>query len=216
MTENNPEKKTKRPSIKSEILKAAEEEFLKKNYRLASVDEIVEKAGVTKRTFYKYFPSKLALFIHVFEAHLARLEKELSKKTRAASVRKEIEQHYRKLFRFTQKNEKFMYLYWIMDSNEFEGEIPQELTSRVQRLTKEMFNTAENLFDRARASGEIIDVDTLLLAHLLSAVNKGIFIHASKEKRFDIAKINPSDLFNVLFAIMEQGLFTKPPGGKNQ
>lgn len=214
MLENNTEKKTKRPSIKSEILKAAEEEFLKKSYRAASVDEIVEMAGVTKRTFYKYFPSKLALFIHVFEAHLSKLERELSKKSRAATVSKEIEQHYRKLFRFTQKNEKFMYLYWIMDSNEFEGEIPQELTSRVQRLTNEMFKTSKDLFDKAKASGEIIDVDTLLLAHLLSAMNKGIFIHANKEKRFDIAKINPSDLYNLLFAIMDQGLFTKPSGGK--
>jgi len=154
--------------------------------------------------------------MHVFEVHLSKLKKELSSKSRAVSVQKEIEQHYRKLFRFTHKNEKFMRLYWMMDSSEFEGEIPPELICQVQRLTHEMFKTSLDIFDRAKASGEIINVDTFLLVHLLSAVNKGIFIHASKEKRFEIAKINQSELFSLLFAILEQGLFTKPTGGDKQ
>ncbi|NJE84869.1 TetR/AcrR family transcriptional regulator [Thermococcus sp. CX2] len=40
------------------ILKAAEELFAEKGYDKTTVDEIVEKAGVAKGTFYNYFKSK--------------------------------------------------------------------------------------------------------------------------------------------------------------
>ena len=47
------------------ILNAAKKLFIEKKYNTITVDEIAKIAGITKRTLYLYYPSKLALFIHV-------------------------------------------------------------------------------------------------------------------------------------------------------
>ena len=44
------------------ILEAAKSLFLSQGYRTTSMDEVAEKAGVTKQTVYRYFPSKEELF----------------------------------------------------------------------------------------------------------------------------------------------------------
>lgn len=44
------------------ILLAAEREFLQKGYEKASLRQIVKEAGVTTGAFYRYFPTKQALF----------------------------------------------------------------------------------------------------------------------------------------------------------
>ncbi|NJE13628.1 TetR/AcrR family transcriptional regulator [Thermococcus sp. LS2] len=43
---------------REKILKAARELFAEKGYDKTTVDEIVERAGVAKGTFYNYFKSK--------------------------------------------------------------------------------------------------------------------------------------------------------------
>ena len=43
---------------KQELLKTAYEMFLSKGYENTSIDEIIEKAGIAKGTYYYYFPSK--------------------------------------------------------------------------------------------------------------------------------------------------------------
>lgn len=43
---------------KQELLRIAYEMFLSKGYENTSVDEIIEKAGIAKGTYYYYFPSK--------------------------------------------------------------------------------------------------------------------------------------------------------------
>lgn len=219
MEQNVNKRRARKTTIRNEIIKAAEEIFLEKGYRLASVDEIAERADVTKRTLYKHFPSKLALFIYMFDVHLLKLEKELSSSRIKAnsSSAKDIKQNYRALFNFTLKNEKFMRLYWMIDSNEFEGEIPAELVDHVNKLTNRMLVINRSSVEKACSTGVIIDVNPILLVHLLSAINKGIFIHANKEKRFDVAEIKPRELFDLLLMILEKGLFTQTlKGGKKQ
>lgn len=49
----------KHPSVrKAELLAIAQALFLERGYDAASVDEIIARAGVSKGTFYYYFPSK--------------------------------------------------------------------------------------------------------------------------------------------------------------
>jgi AcrR family transcriptional regulator len=49
-----------------EILKTARELFWKHGFRRVSIQEISEKSGVSKMTFYKYFPNKIDLAKTVF------------------------------------------------------------------------------------------------------------------------------------------------------
>ncbi len=55
------------PSGKYEdILKTAQDLFWKHGFRRVSVEEICKKAGVSKMTFYRYFPNKIELAKTVF------------------------------------------------------------------------------------------------------------------------------------------------------
>ncbi|GAB4345277.1 MAG: hypothetical protein Kow0099_25380 [Candidatus Abyssubacteria bacterium] len=60
-----------------DIVRAAVEVFSRKGYRLAQMEEIAERAGVSKATLYYYFESKLHLFQYVLENAVAGGDGEL-------------------------------------------------------------------------------------------------------------------------------------------
>ncbi len=194
--------------FRSRILRNAEELFLTKRYSSITIDEIAARAGITKRTLYKYFPSKLALYVSMFDDYLRRLSEEIVAAARIdTSADRLVSRMWDVLFLFTRSNERFMRLYWLVDSDEFEGEIPEELVRHVQEHTANMFSAAVRANTHAIEDGLIIRVDPLLLAHLMSAINKGIFIHASKERRFNIAELTADDLNDLMSTILQRGLF---------
>lgn len=197
-------KKLKRLSI----TQAAEEIFLKKRYREITVDEIASHAGVTKRTLYKYFPSKLALYVYMFDDFLQQLHMETSATIKLDLTTNEIlSKLIDVLHSFTKKNEKFMHLYWMVDSEEFDGAVPQELVDRVNVLTASLFKMSVAVVKKGQAEGIISNGDPELLVHLISAINKGIFTHVRKERGFEIADIDPDTLYKILLTILNEGLF---------
>ncbi|WP_052712202.1 TetR/AcrR family transcriptional regulator [Domibacillus indicus] len=52
---------------KKNVMKAAHALFVEKGYTATSVQDILEKSGISKGTFYNYFPSKSELLISIFE-----------------------------------------------------------------------------------------------------------------------------------------------------
>lgn len=69
-----PRTREHKKKIKSlEIMRVAEELFLKNPYSAITVDEVARQSGITKKTLYAYFPSKLALFTRMFDDYLQKL-----------------------------------------------------------------------------------------------------------------------------------------------
>ena len=68
-----------RDARRSRILGAAARVFARSSFEHASMDEIAAEAGVGKPTLYRYFPSKDALFVAVFEHALDDLEGRLDR-----------------------------------------------------------------------------------------------------------------------------------------
>jgi len=197
------------------ILNAAKKLFIEKKYNTITVDEIAKIAGITKRTLYLYYPSKLALFIHVFDKHLQDLHQQLAKGTKQDLPIKElIISLIQILHRFTKKNEKFMRLFWTLDSDEFNGNIPEELLRRITVWTRAMFEDLIKIVELGQREGVIVDYNPELLIHLLSALNKGIFIHTNKESRFSIADIDPDSLYEIAVNLLSAGLFKQLPQDK--
>ncbi len=193
------------------IIAAAEHVFMKKGFRAATMDEISDQASVTKRTLYKHFPSKLALFVRMTDVYMSGLRREMAEVASSTTAPKEnIRDLYHAVFQFTLRHQKFMRLFWIVDSEEFEGEMPKDLVEQVKGPTSEAFTKYADLMARAGDQGVVRSFDPLLLVHLFSAVNKGIFMHANKERQYEIADIKPEDLFELFMAILDGGLFTKP------
>lgn len=194
------------------VLSAAEEIFLKRPYSAITMDEVAKTAGVTKKTLYTYFPSKLALFIHIIEDYLQRLNKAL-----LTSINKELppdqalREIIRILFSFTRENEKIMRLFWTLDSEEFEGELPQDLVMGIRFWNRGLIDHAVDLIKQGQTRGLIRPFDPETLVHVVSAFNKGIFIHTNKQSKFSIADINPERLQEVYLDLLTTGLFINPP-----
>lgn len=82
MEENLSKREANKVQKKEAFIKAAEELFVEKGFENTSVEEIVKRAGLTKRTLYQYFQSKEDLYYAValkgarllYEASMVALE----------------------------------------------------------------------------------------------------------------------------------------------
>ncbi|AEF34207.1 MULTISPECIES: TetR/AcrR family transcriptional regulator [Mycobacteriaceae] len=64
------------------ILAAARVEFTRHAFRRANIDAVAQRAGVSRRTLYRHFPTKEALFEHLVEADTQALFAELGQAAR--------------------------------------------------------------------------------------------------------------------------------------
>ena len=54
---------------KEEILRSAAQVFAEKGYRLSSINDIIERAGIARGTFYLYFSSKQEAFLELIQSY---------------------------------------------------------------------------------------------------------------------------------------------------
>nr|WP_221308742.1 TetR/AcrR family transcriptional regulator [Nocardiopsis mwathae] len=54
---------------RKQLLAAAQEVFVAQGYHAAAMDEIAERAGVSKPVLYQHFPGKLELYLALLEQH---------------------------------------------------------------------------------------------------------------------------------------------------
>ena len=70
-TNNNPARGTRLPrsARREQLLGAAQEVFVANGYHAAAMDDIAERAGVSKPVLYQHFPSKLELYLALLDQH---------------------------------------------------------------------------------------------------------------------------------------------------
>lgn len=62
-----------RPARRRQLLGAAREVFVAQGYHAAAMDEIAERAGVSKPVLYQHFPGKLELYLALLDESAAEL-----------------------------------------------------------------------------------------------------------------------------------------------
>jgi AcrR family transcriptional regulator len=62
-----------RSARRKQLLGAAQEVFVAQGYHAAAMDDIAERAGVSKPVLYQHFPSKLELYVALLDQHAERL-----------------------------------------------------------------------------------------------------------------------------------------------
>src|SRR6185295_15563585 len=62
-----------RTERRAQLLAAAQEVFAANGYHAAAMDDIAERAGVSKPVLYQHFPGKLDLYIALLESHVDTL-----------------------------------------------------------------------------------------------------------------------------------------------
>jgi AcrR family transcriptional regulator len=64
-----------RSERRAQLLRAAQDVFVSRGYHAAAMDEIAERAGVSKPVLYQHFPGKLDLYLALLDAHCDTLER---------------------------------------------------------------------------------------------------------------------------------------------
>src|SRR2546423_12992588 len=62
-----------KPARRRQLLGAAREVFVAQGYHAAAMDEIAERAGVSKPVLYQHFPGKLDLYLALLDESVAAL-----------------------------------------------------------------------------------------------------------------------------------------------
>src|SRR6201981_3271885 len=62
-----------KPARRRQLLAAAQEVFVAQGYHAAAMDEIAERAGVSKPVLYQHFPGKLELYLALLDESVAAL-----------------------------------------------------------------------------------------------------------------------------------------------
>ena len=62
-----------RSARRVQLLEAAQEVFVESGYHAAAMDEIADRAGVSKPVLYQHFPGKLDLYLALLDQHSGEL-----------------------------------------------------------------------------------------------------------------------------------------------
>ena len=62
-----------RPARRAQLLEAAQAAFVESGYYAAAMDDIAERAGVSKPVLYQHFPSKLELYLALLDDRASEL-----------------------------------------------------------------------------------------------------------------------------------------------
>jgi TetR/AcrR family fatty acid metabolism transcriptional regulator len=185
--------------------------FSQKKYRDISMEEIARLSHITKGTLYKYFPSKIALFVSIFESYLRHfMTGEMMMTYAGMSYREALAAMFQRLYEFTRDNRGFMRLFWMLNSDTLDGEIPEELLGRIHTLNVTIIELTARCLEGKKCSGMLGDIHPILVTHLLSAMNKGLFMQVDKEKGFDIPSVSEDKLFDLMRKVL---LFCADEGG---
>jgi AcrR family transcriptional regulator len=190
MSEDGPGKFSRK---REDIVHAAEQLFLQKGIRPVTVEEIVQQAKVSKRTFYKYFSDKEAIVEQVLLTIINSMVNRITRMIEKAERDRLSEKDFLKLFDTNEYERLFQ--------SGFTGELLRDYPELVLKLNSQWLGLAVPLFRRligmAQANGILrkdIDVDMLItytimirrsyLEHL--RLPEGMSLKAFTQKFYDM------------------------------
>lgn len=183
------------------LLEAAEQVFADLGYHDASIVKITEAAGVAHGTFYRYFPSKQAIFDELVDDLNRRVRWSMSEAAAGARSRAEIERRgFEAFFRFTAEHPA---LYRIIRQAEFVS--PGALHRHYDRIAAGYIQGLRKAMD----AGEITPADPQVLAWALMGV--GEIIGMRWILWGDTSQV-PADVFEQAVGFVLRGLGTDPDG----
>lgn len=146
------------------LLDAAERVFAELGWETASIVKITETAGVSQGTFYRYFPSKQAIFDELVADLNRRVRRAMSEGAARGSTRVEAERYgFEAFFEFTAEHPG---LYRVIRQAEFAS--PPALHRHYERIADGYVQALEE----AIASGEIASADPEVLAYALMGIGE--------------------------------------------
>src|SRR5579859_6893434 len=143
-----------------QLLDAALEVFVTQGYHAAAMDEIAERAGVSKPVLYQHFPGKLDLYLALLDESVAELISAVSAALASTSDNKEwVPATFRAFFDYVSgAGEAFRLV--------FESDLSNEQAVRA-RLDRAMYECAEMVSEFIREDAGVSDAQADLLGMAL-------------------------------------------------
>ena len=181
--------------------------FATHSYHSISMDEIASKACISKRTLYKYYPSKAQLFISIFEQNLRQLDAENAllesrEDVKGKSFSDILIGLFTALYEFTDKHRQFMELFWMLNSDTLEKGTSEEVAGHILQLNNRIMEKSAKLLEESTPTGIFKDMSPILITQFYSAINKGIFLQAEKEARIGIDIVTQDDLYQTACSML--------------
>ncbi|MDO4489642.1 MAG: TetR/AcrR family transcriptional regulator [Lachnospiraceae bacterium] len=177
---------TKGEKTKKHLYQCSLELFREKGYDNVSVNEIVEKAGTAKGTFYVHFSSKAAVIsemFHEYDAYYKTLEEQMDPE---ASVTERLEEFIRASCNFTEKKIGLDLIRVLYIHQLTEGTIEQDAL----RSDRELYRIIKTFLLHGQTKGELrADFDIQQITDYLIRSIRGTFYEwAMKEGAFSLTE----------------------------
>jgi AcrR family transcriptional regulator len=149
-----------RPARRRQLLGAAREVFVAQGYHAAAMDEIAERAGVSKPVLYQHFPGKLELYLALLDESAAELIDAVSQALASTSDNSErVPATFRAFFDYVSGvGEAFRLV--------FESDLSNEPAVRA-RLNQTMYECAGMVSEFIRSDAGVSDEEADLLGMAL-------------------------------------------------
>ncbi len=180
-------------------------ELIAKNgYNKVSMDEIAARSGITKRTLYKYFPSKYALLLHIFEHYLKAIyDMSTLRASRMLPAEQFVQEMLRELFHFSTKNFTFMKLFWMLDSSEAEGDAFPALKEHIRLWNSNILQVSAGALRRAGMTGWFANFTPEEVVEMTSALNKGMMIQLNKDRQLNLNSVKSERFVHLFMGLLE-------------
>ena len=149
-----------RPARRRQLLGAAQEVFVAQGYHAAAMDEIAERAGVSKPVLYQHFPGKLELYLALLDESADELVKIVSEALSSTTDNKQrVPATFQAFFDFVSSSGEAFRLV-------FESDLSNEPAVR-ERLDRTMRDCAEMISQFIREDAGLRDDEARLLGMAL-------------------------------------------------
>jgi AcrR family transcriptional regulator len=139
---------------KEEILKAAQEVFFEKGLQSSTMDEIAEKAELSKGTLYLYFKSKEDLYLAVLIEGMGILYRMFDDAIRqSASPAEAIEQLGLTYHRFYLEQRNYFRMFHFFQSPQFHKQVSEEMMAACTLQNQKVWDLAMRVIERGRREG---------------------------------------------------------------
>jgi len=191
------------------ILRAAREVFFEDGFHRATVDQVAQRAEVSKGTVYLYFESKETILAHLILEGLHQLVGELEQ-AYAADEPLSAEERLRRLgqayFRFFQREPVYYRFMMAMDRGRFQETVAPEVYRQVQQASMEGFNWVVRAVEQGIADGEFDCQDARRAAAALWATVNGAMELVEHPLRREVVGMGREALYQAVTETVIRGL----------
>jgi AcrR family transcriptional regulator len=186
---------------RDQIVRGARTHFMAHGFRSVTMDDLAAELAMSKKTFYRHFPSKLKLLEAVLDSKLSELEADLTTVTTARS------------------NEFMKDVHDLLSClHRHAGEIGPAFLRDIRREAPQVFALVERrrreaiqrnfgiIFTRGRKLGVVRkDVPPALMTEILVAATNGIM----NPQKMEELGITPRAAFAAIISVVLEGVLTK-------